>query len=158
MLLKLILILVIASTSYTVAVFQAPEIADQIGAMVWLEELNQKIRDGKNTYDTVVTDIPSKTDLLDTYSWALGDAKDLTSDLKDKIDLTKDKIDTVRGTLWEAEQKYNDIKQTVDDTKEFIDTTTQKIDQVKWTLEQVSEISNKIWEVTEVFSSSWSSN
>jgi len=158
MFIKLILLAVIVCTSYTVAVFQVPEVADKLWSMVWLEELNEKIRDGKNTYDTVVTDIPSKTDLLDTYSWALNDAKDLTNDLKNKVDITKNKIDDVRWTLGEAEQKYNDIKQTVEDTKEFIDTTTQKIDEVKWTLEQVSEISDKIWEVTEVFSSSWSSN
>ena len=158
MILKLILLLLIASTSYTVAVFQAPELADKVWAMVWLEEINQKIRDGKNTYDTVVTDIPSKTDFLDTYSGALNDAKNLKNDLKNKVDTTKNKIDDVRWTLSEAEQKYNDIKQTVEDTKEFIDTTTEKIEEVKWTLEQVWEISNKIWEVTEVFSSSWASN
>ncbi len=150
---KLILLLVIFATLYIVAVFQFPELTDKMG----LSDINNQIRDGKDTYDNVVTDIPTKNEVVDTYGQAFSWAVDIGNTIKWKIDITKDKIDTVRGTLWEAEQKYNDIKQTVEETKQFIDTTSEKIEEIKWTVEKVSEISDKIWEVTDVFSS-WSTS
>lgn len=155
MLLKLILILVIIATSYIVAVFQVPEVADSIWSIVGLEELNKKIRDGKDTYDTVVTDIPTKSELVDTYDQAFSWAVDIGNTIKWKIDLTKDKIDTVRSTLSGAEDTYNDLRGTIWEAKELIDTTTEKINEVKWTIEQVWEMTGKISEVTEIFAS-WS--
>jgi len=157
MLKKLILLLVILATLYSVAVFKFPEVADTIWSTIGLSEFNDKIRSWKDTYDNVVTDIPSKTDLLDTYSWAINDARNIRDDLKDKVDMTKDRIDDIRTTLSGAEDTYNEVKDTIWEAKEFIDETTDKIDEVKWTLEKVSDVTKKIDEVTEVFST-WSTS
>lgn len=147
---KLILILVILATLYWVAVFQFPEIADKIWAQIGMEEINQNIRNGKETYDNVVTDIPSKDEVIGTYWEAFSGAIDLGANIKDKIDVTKDKIDTVRDTLSEAENTYNEVKGTIEEAKEFIDTTSEKIEEVKWTIDKVSEMWDKLWEVTEL--------
>lgn len=142
MLLKIILIFIIACTWYGLTVFMSPETSSTIDKALWISGFSEKIRWGKTTFDTSITDIPS---LGEFKSWAL----DMSQKLSNGIDTTKEKIDTVRWGAQKVEETFNDAKNTYDDAKETfdavkgtVDEMSGKIQEFEWVVEWVKNITN----------------
>lgn len=144
MLKNLLLFIIILITLYLLAVFNAPNLANNIENIIWIEGLWNKITNFKSTTDWVVTNIPSREEFNkaydDFYSWAL----EFKDNIETWADITKDKINTIRETVWWSQETYEDIKEWIKDAKDFIDSASWVINQTKDIIEDVSEINTII--------------
>lgn len=127
---------------YGLSVFAAPDISRQIDNLLWISGFSDTLRWGKESFDDVVTDIPS---LGEVRSGAL-DAK---QKFLDGVDTTKETIDSVRGwaqkaeeTLTEAKETYDQAKETYDQAKETFNDLTGKVEEVQGVMEDVQNITN----------------
>lgn len=134
---KILWLIILMITIYLLLVFKTPNIAMHIEKTIWIEWMATDIVKIKDTYDNVVTEIPSKYELK---KWAL--------DFKEKfiewVEITKSKIDSIRTTASWAEDTYNDLKEWYDKAKDFINTNSWKIDDIKKAINDVSNITNTI--------------
>ena len=90
---KIIWFIVIILIVYIVLIFVKPAIANNIAEKIGISAFNEQIRTIKDWIDIFSTKIPTKEEIIETYSWA----KDSILDLKDNID---DIRETADG-LWE---------------------------------------------------------
>lgn len=121
--------------SYLSWVFLAPDVTKSIEGFVWISGTTDQIRWFKDSFDDVVTDIPS---VAEFKSWAI----DIWNTVKGWLDTTKEKIDDVRVTLSGAQDTFHNAIDTIDST----------IDTVKWAKDAVQDFKNsnewllKLWE------------
>jgi len=141
---KLLLSIVILFVGYVLLIFSAPNIAWAIEQLLWLDGLNQKIIDFRDSFNDKSTSIPSKDELL---SWAL----DLKDNIIEWVDTTKEKIDSFRETMSWVEDTYNDLRDWYNEVKDFIDTNSWKIDDAK-------EILNTVSDITQTLTNTWETN
>jgi len=141
---KLLLSIVILFIAYVLLIFSAPNIAWAIEQLLWLDGLNQKIIDFRDSFNDKSTSIPSKDELL---SWAL----DLKDNIIEWVDTTKEKIDSFRETMSWVEDTYNDLRDWYNEVKDFIDTNSWKIDDAK-------EILNTVSDITQTLTNTWETN
>lgn len=136
--------------SYLSWVFLAPDITKTIEGAVWLSGTTDEIRSFKDSFDDIVTDIPS---VAEFKSWAI----DIGNTVKWWLDSTKEKIDDVRVTLSWAQDTFNNTMDTIDSTIETVKWAKDSVqkfnesnewlmklwDSIKWTVN-----TDDVWEAT----------
>ena len=135
---------------FILAVFNAPDIASSIANTLGFPNLPKNITSIKWTYDTVVTDIPSKEELEKQYNSTLSWALELKDNLVKWVETTKNKVDSLRETMSWAEQKIDDIKESYEEAKVFLYETWKKIDEAKKIIEDTQSVIENVKNVTEV--------
>lgn len=133
MIIKIILIIVLVLSLYIAFLFVSPATVSQIDDIIWIPGLSERIKWGKESFDAIVTDIPS---IGEVQSGAL-DAK---KKFLDGVDSTKETIDSVRGGAQKVESTYNEAKESFDQAKETFDTVKGTIDDLWEKIEQVQVI------------------
>ena len=141
MLKNLFLFFIILSTWYTVTVFKAPELANQIEKTLWINWLNQFIIDFKNTIFWISENLPDANEIIDIYNNTLSWAIDTKNKTVDWVNTVKEWIDSVRVTLSWANQKYNEIKKDIDNVKQSIDST---VDTISKTADIINDFSDTV--------------
>jgi hypothetical protein len=127
--------LIFVIVSYLSWVFLAPDITKTIEGAVWLSGTTDEIREFKNSFDDIVTDIPS---VAEFKSWAI----DIGNTVKWGLNTTKGKIDDIRVTLSWAQDSINNTFDAIDST----------IESVKWAKETVQKFNEsnewliKLWD------------
>ena len=105
-------------------VFLAPDITKTIEDVVWMSGTTDEIRSFKNSFNDIVTDIPSAAEFK---SWAI----DIGNTVKWGLDSTKEKIDDVRVTLSWAQDTLNSTMQTIDSTIESVQSAKDSVEEFK---------------------------
>lgn len=95
---KLLLVVLIICTVYTLTVFQFPESADSLGSKIGLEGYNEFVRSFKSTVEKTSTDIPTLDEAKNAYSDTFSGANAIKDTFVNGVNTTKEKIDTVRET------------------------------------------------------------
>ncbi|MCP4523110.1 MAG: hypothetical protein GY828_02725 [Candidatus Gracilibacteria bacterium] len=153
MLQKLLLSILILLVLFILSIFNAPELAGALSNMFGYPNLPKQVIEFKESFDTVVTDIPTKDEVLDTYNTTLSGAIELKGKVIDGIHTTKETVDTIRETLSGAEEKIENAKETYNKTVEFIDETGKKIEETKKIIEDTSKVIENVQGIGEDFSS-----
>lgn len=147
---KLFWSIVLLFILFVLSVFKAPDIAKSIAELAGYPNLPEKIVELKWTYDSIVTDIPTKEELESQYNSTLSWALELKQNIVSWVQTTKDKVDSLRETMSWAEQKIEDIKEWYEDAKQFIDETWKKIDEAKQIIEDTQAVIENVQQVTEI--------
>ena len=139
---------------FILCVFKAPEVAKSIANVTGFPNLPDKILSFKWSYDTVVTDIPSKQELSDKYNSTLSWALELKENILNWVDSTKETVDSLRETMSWAEQTIEDLKDAYSEAKVFIDDAGKKIEETKKIIEDTTTVINNVKNLRENNSSS----
>ena len=118
---KIFLFLVILAVVFIVLAFQVPTVTKNIESTLGMSGITDKILNFKGTYDHVVTDIPGKQDVVNTYNTLASGAIDAKNTVVDTANTTKQKVDEVRKTLSGAQDTVNDTIKTAQKTKEDLE-------------------------------------
>jgi methyl-accepting chemotaxis protein len=136
------LLAVLLTAVYILCVFTLPQVAESIDTLIGKPGLSEKIRGGKSTFDTVVTDIPSVQEFK-------SGAADISTKISGGIDTTKDTIDTIRSWAQKVEETYNGAKEKYDSLRESyeglqesLSWATQTIWEISGALETVNQFTN----------------
>jgi len=163
---KFFLILLIIFVLYIVSIFKLPSFSWFIWNILWIEKFNEFIVSFWTTYNDVVTDIPSKEQVLDTYNKTLSWAIDIKNTIIDWLDTTKWYVDEIRLSLsWsedkidEFKQSITDLKDTYDDTKVIITETVDTVSEIKDRIDTINTAITNTWEtINTVITNTWEIN
>ncbi len=151
---KLLLILLIFFLFYIISIFKFPAFAVIVWTLLWTENFNEFMLKFSDTYNEVVTDIPSKDEVLDTYNKTISWAIIVKDKIVNWLDTSKSFIDEVRVTFSWSEEKINEIKENIDsikdtyeDTKEIIDDTVSNISEIKDKIEVINDAITNTWDI-----------
>jgi len=152
---KFFLVIIIIITSYILIIFKLPELWANLGNLFWTTKFNEFLLKNSDTFNNTVTDIPSKEELINTYSKAYSWAIKIKDTVVDSAETIKGNIDDVRVTLSWAESKINNIKDKYKEAKDFIETNSWKIQNIQNEIDKVSKISKILTSTWDILNNSW---
>jgi len=138
---KLFFFIILIFTLYIVLIFISPSLSDKIEWFIWLNWINNKIRDLKLNIDETYTNLPSKEQFIETYNDAKVKVEIKTMDTLSWVNDVKNTIDDVRNTLSWAANTYSEIKWSIDETKTQIESS---VNAIKDTAETISNVTNTL--------------
>lgn len=142
---KIIWSILIILVLFLLAVFKMPDFSDSVSSLLGVPELSGNIRNAKEKFDKIVTTVPSKEEVKDSYNRVYSWAVRARGNIEEWIDVTKERIDSFRKTMSWAEEKY-------DKTKKFVEDTSEKISELKDVVDKMAENWDSVWWNTSTWS------
>ncbi|MCP4523658.1 MAG: hypothetical protein GY828_05595 [Candidatus Gracilibacteria bacterium] len=141
---KILLGILILIVLFFVSIFKAPELAGAISNLLGYPDFPKHVIEFKSGFDHVVTDVPTKDEVINTYNTTLSGAIELKGKVVQGIHTSKETVDSIRETLSGAEEKIESAKETYNKTVDFIDETGKKIEETKKIIEDTSKVIEEV--------------
>lgn len=131
---KILLWVLIAFVLYGTSVFIFPSFAEKIDTLIGQPGLSEKIRGGKEGFDTTITDIPQVNEFK-------SGAADIKNIVVEKANEVKENVDTIRSGAQKVQETVEEGKQTYEEAKEVFEDASQKAEKIQGIIQDVKNLS-----------------